>query len=237
MATRHSADRRHNDSTRTPASWIPRAPRHRSSRVGRRAEMCHQPSRCLQKMETKRRWRHVRPGFSPIIDAPHAPEITAAKPSSLLPTHTADVTTITRGAKVRVDNAPRDRKSCNQAGFRASGWRDPDSNRGHHDFQSCALPTELSRQRARRLAPRLPLSRYLTKVRQCPMRWSSRSADALGPAPQLGRTAESWLQSSTRTARMTASRSGPVCPPWKSTSTQMPAATWCVPRRVPTCRC
>jgi hypothetical protein len=25
-------------------------------------------------------------------------------------------------------------------------WRDPDSNRGHHDFQSCALPTELSRQ-------------------------------------------------------------------------------------------
>jgi hypothetical protein len=31
-------------------------------------------------------------------------------------------------------------------------WRDPDSNRGHHDFQSCALPTELSRQRAGRLA-------------------------------------------------------------------------------------
>ena len=25
-------------------------------------------------------------------------------------------------------------------------WRDPDSNRGHHDFQSCALPTELSRR-------------------------------------------------------------------------------------------
>src|ERR671912_2340043 len=30
-------------------------------------------------------------------------------------------------------------------------WRDPDSNRGHHDFQSCALPPELSR-RVRRLA-------------------------------------------------------------------------------------
>ena len=30
---------------------------------------------------------------------------------------------------------------------RARGrWRDPDSNRGHHDFQSCALPTELSRR-------------------------------------------------------------------------------------------
>src|SRR5215212_982406 len=26
-------------------------------------------------------------------------------------------------------------------------WRDPDSNRGHHDFQSCALPTELSRRK------------------------------------------------------------------------------------------
>jgi hypothetical protein len=25
-------------------------------------------------------------------------------------------------------------------------WRDPESNRGHHDFQSCALPTELSRR-------------------------------------------------------------------------------------------
>jgi len=25
-------------------------------------------------------------------------------------------------------------------------WRDSESNRGHHDFQSCALPTELSRR-------------------------------------------------------------------------------------------
>jgi hypothetical protein len=32
------------------------------------------------------------------FDAPQAPEITAAKPSSPLPTHTADVTTTTRGA-------------------------------------------------------------------------------------------------------------------------------------------
>jgi hypothetical protein len=30
-------------------------------------------------------------------------------------------------------------------GFLA-GWRDRDSNPGHHDFQSCALPTELSRR-------------------------------------------------------------------------------------------
>src|SRR5436189_6251740 len=34
-------------------------------------------------------------------------------------------------------------------------WRDPDSNRGHHDFQSCALPTELSRRRRVSLAREL----------------------------------------------------------------------------------
>jgi hypothetical protein len=28
----------------------------------------------------------------------------------------------------------------------SSEWRDSESNRGHHDFQSCALPTELSRR-------------------------------------------------------------------------------------------
>ncbi len=28
-------------------------------------------------------------------------------------------------------------------------WRGPESNRGHHDFQSCALPTELPRRAAR----------------------------------------------------------------------------------------
>ncbi len=28
-------------------------------------------------------------------------------------------------------------------------WRDPDLNRGHHDFQSCALPAELSRRSGR----------------------------------------------------------------------------------------
>ena len=33
-------------------------------------------------------------------------------------------------------------------------WRDPDSNRGHHDFQSCALPTELSRRGGQDIAGR-----------------------------------------------------------------------------------
>ena len=45
--------------------------------------------------------------------------------------------------EVRVGNAPRDRKSRSHAGFRASRWRDPDSNRGHHDFQSCGPALEI----------------------------------------------------------------------------------------------
>src|ERR1700756_1664214 len=35
-------------------------------------------------------------------------------------------------------------------------WRDSESNRGHHDFQSCALPTELSRRARAMLAAHLP---------------------------------------------------------------------------------
>ena len=38
-------------------------------------------------------------------------------------------------------------------------WRDPDSNRGHHDFQSCALPTELSRRGGWRVAASRPRRR------------------------------------------------------------------------------
>ena len=45
------------------------------------------------------------------------------------------------------DGSERRRAPQNYRLCRASvGWRDPDSNRGHHDFQSCALPTELSRR-------------------------------------------------------------------------------------------
>ena len=43
-------------------------------------------------------------------------------------------------------------KACETQAFQR--WRDPDSNRGHHDFQSCALPTELSRRGAESVAPR-----------------------------------------------------------------------------------
>ena len=34
-----------------------------------------------------------------------------------------------------------------------TGWRGAESNRRHHDFQSCALPTELPRRGGIRLAP------------------------------------------------------------------------------------
>ena len=48
---------------------------------------------------------------------------------------------------------PSCRGSQNAAQSRKPRWRDPDSNRGHHDFQSCALPTELSRRARPRVAP------------------------------------------------------------------------------------
>ena len=52
--------------------------------------------------------------------------------------------------------------------MRFSRWRDPDSNRGHHDFQSCALPTELSRRSKGRRAPRhrSALARPGLKIRE-----------------------------------------------------------------------
>jgi hypothetical protein len=41
-----------------------------------------------------------------------------------------------------IDRRPPERRGL-------AKWRDPDSNRGHHDFQSCALPAELSRRAGR----------------------------------------------------------------------------------------
>ena len=49
----------------------------------------------------------------------------------------------TRLFALRPDRPAATKSSDFQGFFR---WRDPDSNRGHHDFQSCALPTELSRR-------------------------------------------------------------------------------------------
>jgi hypothetical protein len=152
VARRRSADRRHNDSTRTPASWTPRAARHRSSPVGRRAETRPNPRGASRKRRQKGDGGTFGTAFSPIIDARKRPR--SRRPSrvrrfQLIP-RTARQPRVVR--EVRVDVAPPTRESRNHAGFRALEWRDPDSNRGHHDFQSCALPTELSRQRARRLA-------------------------------------------------------------------------------------
>jgi hypothetical protein len=39
--------------------------------------------------------------------------------------------------QVRESVAPPTRESSTHAGIRPPTWRDPDSNRGHHDFQSC----------------------------------------------------------------------------------------------------
>src|ERR671937_515818 len=52
------------------------------------------------------------------------------------------------------DGEGRNRTGCETGGRARSpvrvrpepGWRGPESNRRHHDFQSCALPTELPRR-------------------------------------------------------------------------------------------
>src|SRR5262245_45001738 len=42
-------------------------------------------------------------------------------------------------AHSRAPATPGTREYCNHAGFgHIRRWRDPDSNRGHHDFQSCS---------------------------------------------------------------------------------------------------
>ena len=97
MARRHSADRRHND-LYAGVMDTARAARHRSSRVGRRAETHPKPTKRLKKSRQKGDGGTFGPAFPPIIDAPQAPVITAARPSSPLRTHTSDVTTTIRGA-------------------------------------------------------------------------------------------------------------------------------------------
>ena len=108
--------------------------RHRGHRVrraplkfARRASRgdASQPSRCLKEEETKRRWPHLPPAFSPIIDTPQPPEITAAKPSSPLPTHTADVTTITRGAQSSSRRCTTEQKILQPCGIPASRMARP----------------------------------------------------------------------------------------------------------------
>ena len=138
MATRHSADRRHNDSTRTPESWTPRAERHRSSRVGRPAEMRPQPSRCLQ----ERRQKGDDGTFGP---ASLRSSTRRKRPRSRLRSRVRSFRLIPRTSRpprvvqaIQLGIAPLNRESRSHAGFRPPEWRDPDSNRGHHDFQSCA---------------------------------------------------------------------------------------------------
>src|SRR3712207_9013437 len=62
-------------------------------------------------------------------------------------------------------------------------WRDPDSNRGHHDFQSCALPTELSRRREQRDDSTARGGSYQASIRAA----RTRSLGALGEAIQAER--------------------------------------------------
>ena len=67
-------------------------------------------------------------------------------------------------------------------------WRDPDSNRGHHDFQSCALPTELSRRGANRLARRGPRLELRERVDRRAMPSTSTSRRARSRSAGAGPT-------------------------------------------------
>src|SRR4029453_8299498 len=56
-------------------------------------------------------------------------------------------------------SAPRERESSevvmpprSGGGLRSRGWRGPESNRRHHGFQPCALPTELPRPKTASVA-------------------------------------------------------------------------------------
>ena len=70
-----------------------------------------------QGKETKRRWRHVRPGFLSDHRRAASARDHGAKPSSPLPTHTADVTTTTRGAGGSSRRCTTDRKSAAMRDF------------------------------------------------------------------------------------------------------------------------
>jgi hypothetical protein len=62
-------------------------------------------------------------------------------------TRTEDTTLPDRRSQARPLNAPPTRASSNHAGSRALRWRDPDSNRGHHDFQTIVRNTRTRAER------------------------------------------------------------------------------------------
>jgi hypothetical protein len=64
-------------------------------------------------------------------------------------------------------------------------WRDPESNRGHHDFQSCALPTELSRRRRQRGDSTVRDSSYQASDRAAELDCLSGLGEAIEPEGRL----------------------------------------------------
>ena len=112
--------------TRTPTSWTPGPPRAAEVRAsGSRRDAVPNPRGASRKGRQKGDGGTFGRASSPIIDAPQAPEIMAAKPTSPLPTHTADVTTTTRGAGSLSPRCTARQKIRNQAGFRPSRMARP----------------------------------------------------------------------------------------------------------------
>jgi hypothetical protein len=83
-------------------------------------------------------------------------------------------------------NAPPTRASSNHAGSRALRWRDPDSNRGHHDFQSCGRGGRRGRNPwTQRVSARLGTGRsssYFARFSTRFRRWTAPISSLIRPA-------------------------------------------------------
>ena len=134
------------DTPQTGATTTRLVRRHRGHRVrraplkfARRASRgdASKPSRCLKEKETQRRWRprsaRLSLRSSTRRKRPRSWRRSRVRRFRLIPRTSRQPRVV---QEVRVGVAPPTRESRIDAGFRPSEWRDPDSNRGHHDFQA-----------------------------------------------------------------------------------------------------
>jgi hypothetical protein len=206
MAGRHSPDRRHNDSYAGVMDTA-RAARHRSSRVGRRAETRPKTSRCLKEKETKGGGGYVRPGFSPIIDArkrPRSRRRSRVRRFRLIP-QTSRQPRMVR--KVRVGVAPPTREfrshadSCPQYGETRTRTGDTTIfSRAVRDGRTHAVPGTMRFSGGQSSSVKSAITSFCTEFRRW-RRLISFFADAWSgvAAPVLTRTTSAWASLSSLT--------------------------------------
>jgi hypothetical protein len=110
-----------------------------------RAETRSQPSRCLKKRRQRGDGGTFGPASLRSSTRPHRPRSwrrSRVRRFRLIPRTSRQPLVV---QEVRVAVAPRERKSRSNARFQRLRWRDPDSNRGHHDFQSCSPDARIRR--------------------------------------------------------------------------------------------